>query len=232
MILLLLACETPVTQVKLEGMVQDAPFNGGAPVEGAALVARNRDADVTGESVSDVDGVFSVAVDSGVPFFLTLTHPDLVSTGFSGVAGLDDFDAGTGYPWMATPAWVEELRTDHAECAGAALEGGMVVGEVRAGVSEVDDVNQWPTLPDVVVEVLDSTGEVHTGCYLDDEGLSSADAEGTGGTGVYAVFGVAAGAINVTVSVERSSGEMGTDVFEFILPEEGLVPVFPTVVWL
>ena len=44
-ILLLLACETPITQVNLEGMVQDAPFNGGAPVEGAALVARNRDAD-------------------------------------------------------------------------------------------------------------------------------------------------------------------------------------------
>jgi len=46
------------------------------------------------------------------------------------------------------------------------------------------------------------------------------------------VFGVVAGAINVTVTAERSSGEMGTDVFEFILPEEGLVPVFPTTVWL
>ena len=96
MILLLLACETPITQVNLEGMVQDAPFNGGAPVEGAALVARNRDADVTGESESDADGVFSVAVDSGVPFFLTLTHPDLVSTGFSGVAGVYAFTSGFG----------------------------------------------------------------------------------------------------------------------------------------
>ncbi len=230
--LLLLACEVPITQVNLVGSVQDAPFNAGAPVVAATLEARNRDGEVTGEAESGDSGEFKVAVDSGVSFFLTLAHPELVSTGFSGVAGVDDFDAGTGYPWMATPAWLEELRVDHEACAGAALEGGVVMGEVLAGVAEIDDLNQWPTLGGVQVQVLDHTGELHDGCYFDDEGLSSADATGTGAAGMYAVFGVPAGAINVAVTVERSTGEEGTDVFEFILPENGLVPILPTVVWL
>lgn len=232
MIVVLLACDPATTEVNLSGIVQDAPFNGGAPVEGAALETRNRDAEVTGEATSDETGAFSVTVDSGVPFFLTLSHPDLVSSGFSGVAGLEDFEAGTGYPWMPTPTWVEELRAEHAACPGAVLEGGIVVGEVRAGVSELDDVNQWPVLSEVTVEVLDSEGTVHTGCYLDDAGESVADATGTGGTGMYAVFGVAGGAVNVMITVERSSGDDGTDVFEFILPDDGLVPIFPSVVWL
>jgi hypothetical protein len=231
-IVLILACEEPVQQVNLLGMVQDAPFNGGTPVEGAALEARNRDGEVTGESESDGDGAFSVEVDRGVPFFLTLSHPDLVSTGFSGVAGMSDFDAGTGYPWMATPGWVEALRADHVNCAEAALEGGIVVGEVRASIAEVYDMNQWPTLGETTVVVVDHTGAQHGACYFDDEGVSVAGGEYTGVGGLYAVFGVEPGAINVAVTVERSSGEAGTDVFEFILPEAGLVPIFPTAVWL
>jgi hypothetical protein len=43
---------------------------------------------------------------------------------------------------------------------------------------------------------------------------------------------VAGGAVNVMITVERSSGDDGTDVFEFILPDDGLVPIFPSVVWL
>jgi hypothetical protein len=232
MMLFLLGCDATVTQVNLLGMVQDAPFNAGTPVEGAKLEARNRDGEVTGEDESDAEGLFSVPVDSGVSFYLTLSHPDLVATGFSGVAGVNDFDAGTGYPWLATPSWVEALRAEHGNCPESSSEGGIVVGEVRAAIAQVDDVNQWPTLGGTSVQVIDHTGATHDGCYLDDQGVSVEGASGTGATGMFAVFGVPAGAINVAATVERSDGELGTDVFEFVIPEAGLVPIFPTALWL
>jgi len=153
MMLLLLACEVATTQVNLLGTVQDAPFNGGTPVSGAALETRNREGNIVDDAETDSDGAFAIAVDSGESFFLTVSHPEYVSTGFSGVAGLDDFQAGDGYPWIATASWIEALRAEHVNCPTATAAGGIVVGEVRVAIAEVPDANQWPTLGGVVVQV-------------------------------------------------------------------------------
>lgn len=228
MLVLLLACETETTSVVFSGEVQDAPGNAGKPVEGAAVVAQNREGAVVGEDETDADGAFAVTVDAGVSFFLTVGAEGYVSTSFSGLAGLSDFTSEAGLPWLATAEWVDEEKARFASCPTAGEAGTFITGQALQFIASVADASSWPQLGDVSIEVLGSDGESDAGCYLDDDQVSLADAESTGATGEFAVFGVPPGGVNVKATMQRSNGEVGTDVFEYIAPEAGLIPMFPT----
>ncbi|GDX81187.1 hypothetical protein LBMAG42_29980 [Deltaproteobacteria bacterium] len=226
--LLLLACDAETSSIVFSGEVQDAPGNAGKPVEGAAVVAQNREGAVVGEDETDADGAFAVTVDAGVSFFLTVSAEGYVPTSFSGLAGLSDYTSEAGLPWLATTEWVEEQKARFAACPTAGEEGTFITGQTLQFIASVADASSWPQLADVSVEVLGSDGETDPGCYLDAEQVSLADGESTGETGEFAVFGVPPGGINVRATVQRSSGEAGTDVFEYVAPESGLIPMFPT----
>lgn len=228
MILALLACDgAPVATVTFSGIVEDAPYHGGEAFPGATLEARNRDGEVVGTGESDEAGAFSLPVDAGTSFFLAVSADGRVPTAFSGYAGLADFSSEVGLPWIASPEWLTEATTPYADCPSAGEAGGVVLGETRVSVGSVGSYDDLPVFEGVEVEVLDSEGGTHTGCYADDDGVYDASAGGTGGTGAFVVFGVPAGAINVTFTAVRSNGESGTDVFEYILPDGGLVPIQP-----
>lgn len=229
MILMLLwACETETTSVLFSGEVQDAPGNAGKPVEGASVMAQNREGAVVGEDQTDADGAFAVSLDAGVSFFLTVSAEGYVSTSFSGLAGLSDFVSDAGLPWLATTDWVEEQKARFALCSTAGEEGTFVTGQALQFIGAVGDASSWPQLADVSIEVLGSDGGSDPGCYLDDDQASLADGESTGSTGEFAVFGVPAGGVNVKATMQRSNGEVGTDIFEYVAPEAGLIPMFPT----
>lgn len=224
----LTACDEAVDTVTLSGIVEDAPGDAGAVVAGAEVTAQNRAGEVTGTDTTGDDGAFDVVLGAGVSFFLTISGEGYVDTSFSGYAGTADFDSEPGYPWLATPDWVATEAALFAGCATADAEGTLVVGQTLVYIEGSGDPGSWPAIADATVEVLGSDGGTYPACYLDDSGASAPEAAGTGGTGEFAVFGVPAGGINVKVTAQRSNGELGTDVFEFIAPDHGLVPIFPT----
>ncbi len=228
--LFLAGCDEPLGSVQFSGMVQDAPGNLGGAVEGATVTAQNRSGEVTGTDETDADGAFSVTVGAGVSMFITVAASGYVTTSFSGLAGTEDFDADTGYPWIATEDWVATQRAFFDGCPNATTEGTMVLGQSLVYVPNSNDPGSWPALSGVEIHVLGSDGVTYSACYLDDDNVSAPTATSTGGTGSYAVFGVPAGGIDVTADAIRGNGEMGTDVFEFIAPEGGLIPIFPTAI--
>ncbi len=225
-VLHLLACEGATT-VLFSGVVNDAPSEDASPVVGATLTTQNRDGEVVGTATSDGAGGFEVEVGAGASFFLNVAADDHVTTAFSGVAGLGDFESEAGLPWVATPAWVTEFTAPFTACETRADAGAVVFGEARANAGLTDDPNQWPKFPAVEVQVIAGDGTTLSGCYLDDTGVSTAGLGSTGETGVFVVFGVPAGAINVTFTAVRGNGEWGTDVFEYIVAADGLVPILP-----
>lgn len=228
MFLLMLGCDPTIDQVVLSGFVQDSPGGLGNVVAGSALVSRDRDGETVGEAESAVDGSFAIDVPAGASFYLELSAEGYVPTGFSSFAGTEDFEASTGYPWIATTTWVEELRATYINCESVAATGGVFAGQVLAAVDGIDDPGSWPAVTGAVVTGIGSDVVELPTCYLDDDGLSVAGLTNTGMTGEYAVFGVPVGSAVLQVTAERSGGEMGTDAFDFIVPDGGLVPVYPT----
>ncbi len=228
MLYFVLACDDvgALGTVALSGVVEDAPFHGGAPFAGATLETRNREGAVVDTAVSDADGAFSVAVDSGTSFFLQVSADERLTTSFSGVAGVSDFVAETGLPWIADPAWLAETTAEYDACPQLADAGGTVIGDVRVNIG-AGAADGWPPFAGVEVAVLASDGATYAACYFNDDGASEASLTQTGAGGEFVVFGVPDGAINVTFTALRSNGEVGTDVYEYIVADAGVVPIYP-----
>ncbi len=226
-LLFFLGCDVEATTVLFSGVVLDDPSEDGSPVSGATLSTQNRDGDVVGTATTDSAGAFDVEVGAGASFFLGVAADGYVPTAFSGVAGLEDFESEPGLPWVATTEWLAEVTAPFTECETRGDVGAVIFGEARADAGLSTDPNQWPKFPGVEVGVIAGDGTTWSGCYLDDAGVSTAGLSSTGETGVFAVFGVPEGAINVTFTAVRGNGEAGTDVYEYIAPEGGLVPILP-----
>jgi len=228
---LLAGCNPLPETIALSGVVGDTPYGGGGVV-GGAIVSVLDDAYAPVDSQeADGDGFFSVALPAGVPFYLTVEADGYVPTGFSGVAGLYDAAAPEGYPWVASDAWMAQLREDFAACPTAGDAGTAVAGEVR-GYVEGAAYTEMGLIPTGTARVLTEDNAEYVACYLDDEGVSSADATVTGATGRFAIFGVPPGPMLVEVRYTDPGGDVPVEVFQFVAPASGLVPLYPALVQL
>ncbi|MSQ01179.1 MAG: hypothetical protein EXR71_04695 [Myxococcales bacterium] len=226
-LLFLLGCDVDGATVVFSGVVVDDPSEVGVPVVGATLTTQNRDGDVVGTTSTDSAGGFEVDVGAGASFFLNVAADGYVTTAFSGVAGVEDFESEAGLPWVAPPSWVADVTAPFAECPTREVPGAVIFGEARADAGVSADPNEWPTFPGVEVGVIAGDGSTLSGCYLDDDGVSTPGLAATGATGVFVVFGAPEGAVNVTFTAVRGNGESGTDVFEYIVTDGGFVPILP-----
>lgn len=222
----LIACSGVPEGVSMTGRLLDAPEGLGDPVEGAVLATFDDIGAPFAEATTDADGVFAVDVPAAAAFFLTASADGLVPTAFNGVGGVVDFASTDGYPWIAQPSFVEDVRAQHGACAGVAEEGAIVVGEARWAVDGVS-VDNYPPAEDVEILVEDTDGAVRTACVHDDDGASLADGTVTSTDGAFAVFGLPAGAARVQAWHEDDAGEEVFAVFDFVVPEGGLVPMYP-----
>jgi hypothetical protein len=228
-VIFLLACVGEPESVLLYGIVEDDAGGEGSAVEGATLVSLDEGGLSSNEPYGTTetleDGSFVVDVPAGEAFFLTVSAPELVSTAWSGTAGMVDQYAGHGVPWVAKPEWVDALRVEHAGCPTASETGGIVTGEVRAYVSGLD-YDEMPLVDDASVTVTDGQSNELRTCHLDASGVSDPDAALTGATGRFAVFGVPEGPILVDVVVDTDV-EQSIASYRYRMPSEGLVPMFP-----
>ncbi len=226
-LILLMACEPLPTTVALSGTVLDAPDGEGSPVAGASVVTFDDALETVGEAVTDAAGAFEVDVPAGYAFFLHVDADARVPTAFSGTAGLTDFGAGDGYPWSADQAWVDAQRADFAGCGTAGDAGAIVAGEARVPLAGGAST---PLVPDVTVEAIGADGVTRVACYLPVDDAGTAGVE-TGESGRFAVFGLPAGPALVSLNWTLDSGAYTITDYRFVLPEGGVVPLFPAYVY-
>lgn len=229
MLLLLVACTDLPSSVTLTGTLLDASGGLGDPVAGATLSVFDTEVAAFAEATTDADGAFAVEVPAGQGFFLNAAADGYVSTAFNGRAGIEDFEAGEGIPWIAQPAFLDEVRADHAACPTAADAGVVVVGQVRQYLG-FDDVESMPPVEGAVVTAIGSDAGERGACYLDADGASVADGTATGAGGGFAVFGLPEGPLIVDVRWEDPGGTAVGAQYPFVAPADGLVPVFPATV--
>lgn len=228
-LLLLLACSPLPTTVSMSGVLLDAPEGLGDAVAGATLATFDSTGADYAAATTDAAGAFAVDVPAGVPFFLTVSAEGLVSTAFNGTAGITDFAASSGYPWIARTSFVDDVRGAHDACTTAAEAGAVMAGDARWAMDGVSGGN-LPPADGVEVLVESDDGSVRAACYLDADGASDPDATLTSTNGGFAVFGVPAGAARVQTWHEDSDGNEYIAEFQFVVPEDGLVPMFPLAV--
>ena len=230
--IILAGCTTGVETVQMFGTVHDAPATAGGPVEGAELQVEDlNDLTTIGTATTDGDGAFSVATPAGLGFYLAVRREGYAPTHYSGVAGLADFDAGEGYPWIAPTAWVDALREEFANCPTVNEPGAIVTGEAHLWITDVDPT-YTPRIDTVEVHGLSSADEVtRAACYLDDEGVSLADGTQTGATGRFAMFVVPEGLLAVEVMYHDPGGDDVSSHPEYNVDADGVVPLYPAWVY-
>lgn len=230
MILALLGgCDPLPETVTMTGTIWDAPYGEGATVGGATIAVTDGTGATVDEQTADDDGEFSVLVPAGYPFFATVSADGAFPTGFSGTAGVYDFAAPDGYPWVATEAWVATVRETFSACPYIDAEGTVVVGEIRADTPSTAYADM-PLVPTGTARVIDMDEVEYPACYLDDEGVSSADATEAGEKGQFVIFGVPAGEIVVDVRYTDPGGSVPVQLFRFVAPTDGVVPLYPALV--
>lgn len=229
MILLLLACSPAIEEVTMYGTTWDTPKAEGSPVAGVTLRSLMDDATTeVGTAESDESGIFYLTMPAGMGFFVTLEKEGYAPTAFSGSAGVADFYAGLGLPWIVSDDWVEDVRATWSGCTGGS-EGNFLVGEARLPVPGVDDDQALPTAPDARVTFTASDGSSATACYLDETGVPDPDATGTSSLGSWAIFGVVEGPGLVDVTVDTETGT-SSEIYKALVPEGGLAGLYPVLV--
>lgn len=241
-IVTLMGCLPSGQTVTMTGTVYDAPNAAGGVVGGAGVRTLDGTGATIGEVTSAEGGTFEVPVPEGEGFFVQVEGPSgegYIPTAFSGTAGMNDFDAGIGFPWVSSPDWFAEFQADWAGCPGADVAGTpgsgvALVGEVRMWLN-IDDIDQMPIQQGATVLVSPATGDEVAGCYHDADGVYSDAATGTGSDGLFAVFGVSpgvtSGGLTVTIEYDDTSGTRTPVIYQYQAQDAGLVPIYPTFVY-
>jgi hypothetical protein len=224
MMLALFACSQPIERVTMSGVVGDAPKDAGDPVEGVDVGILDGNLLEFDSVTTAADGSFAVDVPAGTIFYVQVTGEGWLGTAFSGTAGIVDFDAGDGYPWVAAPEFVDTLRTTFADCDSATAEGAVVAGEVRY-YEAVDDVNSLPLVEVAQVVATGSDAEYYEACYIADADATEEPTQ-TGDAGSFAVFGLPEGPLLLEIHTPDEVGSRSV-VYQFAVPEGGLVPLYP-----
>lgn len=219
-------CTDPITKVEMSGVVWDGP-EASSPVGGATLEVRDDQGAVFANAVAGADGAYAVNVPAGAGFLLYVGAEGYTSTGWAGSAGLEDFSGGDTAPWIASSAWMDELRASWAGCPAVDAAGAVVIGELRLGYPGLVDgiAGQGAT-----AEVLDEQGVSWPACYRDADGLVAPDATEAGPDGSFVVFGVPAGVSWLVAKFVDDAETVWETDYLSPAPADGLVPLFPVMI--
>ncbi|MCP4807628.1 MAG: hypothetical protein GY913_33745 [Proteobacteria bacterium] len=232
MILLLAACAYEAQIVKISGVITQGPDSeeGASEVTVTSLGPTYEEA---GTGITDGRGWVEVDAVGGSPVFLTLEGEGYLPTGFAGSVGLEDLELGDGDVWMRTTDAQDTIAAEFEGCddgTGTSLVEGLMRHNL-AGY-EVDDGGDWPIAHEGFVWVTDEDGTVWEACYLDDDGDFDAEAELTGQTGRFAVYGTFSGPVVLTAGYELAGEPYWATEYYIHVPEGGVSPLYPVYVSL
>jgi len=230
---LLGACAQPMAEITLSGVVLDAPYGEGEVVAGLQVLARDANLEKYGETTTDSDGSFELAVASAQDVFLELTGSGYSKTLFGGEAGIFDMPLADGELWVRDAGWGETLAETFGDCAGSA-DGGIVEGEIRLYLpgstgSEATLVgNGW-------VRAISENGVSYHGCYLDEKGNPAPDQTMTNETGRFAIFDLPNEPLMLEVAygeeqpedIDELSDEIPYWYYKVNMVEGGVAPFYP-----
>ncbi len=223
---LLLACWSLPTEVELTGTLLDS--RDGVGLAEAGIEIHDAQGTAFGEGQTGEDGEFAITVPASQSFFVTFSDEagGRVPTSFTGIAGSSDVQAEEGLLYMRSTQEVEDMKQEFANCAEVGATETLIEGEVRIYFS-VEEDEELPTVPDVTVTAWDLNDQPYSGCYLDEEGLSSADATATASNGRFAIFGAPTGPLALSFTWVLAEGLEQTNWYLVRAPEGGVVPMYP-----
>ena len=227
--LLFLACIPESTLIS--GMVMDSQ-DAGTPAPGVTVTTLDGGGMEWATTTTDDSGTFVVDLPIYTLFYLEAAADGFVPTVFSGFAENEPLEVQDGSLWMRTPQEHDELAVTFGDCAAEAGEGGVIEGEVRMLVIQTPDLSELPLVTTASVLAYTADGTPYSACYLDDEGISSAEAFQTGETGRFAIFGVPDGLISLQVRYDYGGSEDQEDWYPIYMPDNGTVPLWPALVSL
>jgi hypothetical protein len=236
MIWMLAACQSGIPdRVLLSGVVFDDLHDQASPISEATITTLGPDyGDAIGEATSDGRGWFEVEVIAGGPMYVTVEAEGSLATGFAGMADIADFEVADGAVWARSESDMDEIRAEFDGCPSLDQPGGVIEGEVRVYLPGYEiEGDEWPLSATAYVNALDSSGaQPTTTCYLDDDGFYSEEAEVTGSTGRFAVFGSPTGAVTLQVGYSVDGELVWATTYYVHVPEQGTAPLYPLYVEL
>lgn len=204
-----------------------------AGVAGAHVELRDDAFALVSETDADEDGVFVLEAPERAPIHLVVSGDGLVPAAFPGESGDGPgFEIPDGQIFAFTDAQLATWRADFLGCPGAEAADGAIVGTAYIYAPNVDP-STYQIAPTAFsyVEDLDQTDKVEA-CYLDEAGAAyDADAELTGASGRFAIFGVAGGpwALTLARRADDTSVVGRTTVYVpdggVVVREPGFVPL-------
>ena len=220
----------PITEVTLTGTVFDGPDSLDGVASGTVEV-RAFDGTVVDSTTADASGQFSITAPAGQPAFMVVAGPDHIPTSFTVNIGTVDMAVPDQIIWARRASIHDDIVADFEGCPPDSVGGGMLEGEVRLYLGDIDDPGSEPLVTTAVAYIDDDAGSLVNACYLDEGGASDPSATVTGGTGRYAIPGAPEGPTVLVVTYDSGDTLVRTEALVYV-PEGGTVPGYPTYVSL
>jgi len=224
---LLAACDGIPDEVTLQGTVFSDPGTT-ERLGGATLTSHVLDGGEHASTTADDEGRFELLAPSNATVFVDVEAQGHVRSSFTGVTGIDGaMIVPDGTMYAITEATWDEWTSLFDGCPGVG-EGGASIGEVRISNLSDPSTGERPFVTTAVVTLEDSEGETYEACYLDEEGAAyDPEAEVTGASGRFAIFGAPPGEYLLVVAYETAEGVWSGDHYPVRITEGGVTPMFP-----
>ena len=228
----LISClPTPVSQ--MEGQVTDG---NGTLIANATIEVRDEFANIYAQGQADESGIFSIELPPYQTFFTVVSAENYITSSFTGYSGEGDFIVPPGTLWLRTSEEIESTNIDFSSCTPSTT--GLIDGELRVAISG-QDPDTLPIVTTGEIYLIDEEDNTIDACYLpiavdeaDEEDEDSTISTQTGESGRYAFFDIEEGLyiLRATILIE----EVETHRIDYVVyvPEEGTVPLYPTLISL
>jgi hypothetical protein len=232
LLLLFSGCTEWPESVGLFGVVTDAPYDEGEALEGLTVTTMDETLTVYSEATTGSDGSFYADIAAAQSLFVEVAGEGYVTTHFGGASGIVDLDVGAGVFFTVLEDDRGLLVDDFEDCVSDDETSATIVGEARLYLMGIAAGN-LPEDPNVTVSAYDPDGNNFPACYLDEDGVYDAEADFTGDTGRFGIFGAPAGPLTVEMvswiqdSAESEPEPYGVYYYLRDVSEGGIAPLYP-----
>ena len=173
-------------------------------------------------------GIFTADLPVEDTFYLVIKADGYETHSFTGKSGIGEITTETGALWLRTPEIADAVRTQFSACP--TTEGSFVDGQARVYLDGFDDLPV--TITTATITVINGSEE-YSACYMpeiDPETGAETEAERTGESGEFAIFGLEPGLQQISLMTNMSGLQTEPYSYNIFVPEDGSVPKYPLLV--